>query len=65
MSELLNICIIKCVGGLMIINYVAFICMVAVFLNNDTKRNKRIMYGLVINEVVLLGVLMVLLKMVS
>lgn len=64
MSELLNICI-KCAGVLLLINYIAFIFMITVYLNNDTKRNERIMYGLCIGEVVLVGVLIVLCKMVS
>lgn len=64
MSELLNICI-TCVCVLSLINYIAFICMIAVYLNNDTKRNERIMYGLCIGEVVLISVLIVLCKMVS
>ena len=61
MSELVYICI-KCVGGLLLIDYAAFLCMIAVYLNNDTKRNERIMYGLLIGEVVLVGVLIVLCK---
>lgn len=64
MSELLNICI-KCVGVLLLIGYTAFMLMVAIYLDNDTKRNERIMYGLCIGVIVLLGVLIVLCKMVS
>lgn len=64
MSELLNICITS-VGVLVLIDYIAFMCMIGIYLDNDTKRNERIMYGLWIGEIVLIGVLIVLCKIVS
>lgn len=64
MSELLNIWI-KCVGVLLLIDYAAFMCMIGIYVDNDTKRNERIMYGLWIGVIVLLGVLIVLCKMDS
>lgn len=59
MSELL----FKLLNIIFLINGIAFYFMIAIYLNNDTKRNKRIFYGLFIGVVVLFCVLMVLGKM--
>jgi hypothetical protein len=61
----MSVLLFKLLAIIFLINGIAFYFMIAVYLNNDTKRNERIFYGLFIGVVVLFCVLMVLGKMVS